>query len=55
MYFKGKVYFVLGLLARDIANYSYGQNVSLTYLLSVQNNIFFHGRSTDFEEKIEGL
>ena len=30
MYFLGKVHFVLGLLARDIDNYSYAKNTSFT-------------------------
>ena len=33
-----KVHFVLGLLARDIANYSYAQNTSLTQALNRLSN-----------------
>ena len=34
MYFWGKIHFVLGLLARDIANHSYAQKTRLTKALS---------------------
>ena len=33
IYLWGKLHFVLGLLARDIANHSYAQNIPLTQAL----------------------
>ena len=38
IYFWGKVHFVLGLLARDIANYSFAQDTSLTQALNPLRN-----------------
>ena len=34
IYFSGKIHFVLGLLARDIANHSYASNIPLTQALN---------------------
>ena len=34
MYLWGKIHFVLGLLARDIANHSYAPNTPLTQALN---------------------
>ena len=54
-YFWGKVNFVLGLLARDIANYSYAQNTSLTQALNpLRPNSLKNISKKTFKKKLKG-